>query len=349
LLLAEVDARLKEEGVPIVARSLQAIPIICQRGGFSLSMSSPLASRIVAWFDAQYGERLKADLSLGYGPVVIRGDLYKMQSPWLIAGGQIVCTTGKVTPNGALPIANVLEFIVGLTEQRARDLTTTELGALQQEFSERQGLFVVLRYVQNDEAFKIGLGDLKGAVDFLFQERPQLGAARWACLQAVEKFLKGWIGKHGGTGWGHDLAKLSNDACSLNLARVSDVDIAAVQCSADVRYGDIPVSNEEVVIAFNAALRCCAFIANELKRSEQPSKPDARRPEPNALTREQFLSLKEGDLLRSSGVHITIVGVAQDNPRWYRTRVLGAVKDTMIIEDDFSSFALVRRGHIWLR
>jgi hypothetical protein len=70
--------------------------------------------------------------------------------------------------------------------------------------------------------------------------------------------------------------------------------------------------------------------------------PNRRRgPEANCLTREEFLSLKEGDKLRSGGLYLTITGVAQEKPRWYRTLVHGATNETMIIEDDFQSFALV--------
>ena len=240
-LMAEVDVWLKEEEVPIFARPLQAVPVVCKKGGFSLILGEPLAERIKVWFDNQYGERLKVDLSLGYGPVVIGGDLYKMRSPSLFAGGQIVCTAGKVKQVGAVPIVNVLEFIDGLTDQRANDLKASELQALQQEFIQRQTLFVDLRHLQNDDAFNVAQGDLKSAVDFLFQERPQVGAARWACLQAVEKFLKRWISKHVATvQWTHELALLNDQAASLGLARVADADLAVVQCPPGVRYGKYP-------------------------------------------------------------------------------------------------------------
>lgn len=328
--MEEVNVCLKKEEVPIFARPLQAFPIICKRGGFSLSLAEPLAERIKVWFDSQYGERIKVDMSLGYGPVVIQGDLYKMRSPWLITGGQIVCTTDKVKQVGAVPIVNVLEFIDGLTDQRANALTASELQSLQQEFIQCQTLFVDLRYVQNDDAFKIALGNIKGAVDFLFQEKPQTNEARWACLQAVEKFLKGWISKNGGTFSNiHILARLNDLATNLGLIKVSDVDLALVQCSPGVRYGEIPVTIEEVVDAFNAALRCCAFIANEVKRSDAGSQPETSRPEANSMTREGFLSLKEGDKLQTGGLHLTITGVHQGKPRWYRTLVRSAIKDNV--------------------
>ena len=345
-LMVEVNEWLQDKEVPIFARSLQAVPVVCRKGGFSLILGEPLAERITVWFDAQYGERMKSDLSLGYGPVVIRGDLYKMRSPWLISGGRIVCTADQVEQVGAVPIVNVRDFIDGLTDQRANELTVSELQALRQEFIQRQTLFLDLRYLQNDDAFKIAQGDLKSAVDFLFQEKPQVGEARWACLQAVEKFIKEWIRKHGATfrrgrDNGHILAALYNQASSLGLAGVSDVDLAMVQCDTGVRYGEISVTIEEVVNAFNAALRCCAVIANEIKRSDAGFQPEESRPESNCLTREDFLSLKAGDKLRSGGLYLTIAGVVQERPRWYRTLVLGATKETIIIEDDFQSFALV--------
>jgi hypothetical protein len=281
-LMAEVDETLKGKNVPITSRPLQAIPIICKKGGFSLALGEPLAERIKVWFDAQYGKRIKVDLSLGYGPVVIQGDLYKMRSPWLFAGGQIVCLAGRVKPSGALPIVNVLDFVDGLTDQRANDLKTSELQALQHEFMQRQTLFLDIQRVQNDNAFNVALGDLKNAVAPLFHESPQIGAARWACLQVVEKFLKEWIRKHETTDnfekkkFTHSLVELNNWATSLKLARVSDDDLKVVQCDARVRYGEISVSIVEIVDAFNAGLRCCAFIANEVNRNDAGSQQEAR-------------------------------------------------------------------------
>ena len=61
-----------QEEVPIVGRPLRAVQAVCMKGGFGLTLVEPLAERIKVWFDAQYGERLKLDLSMGYGPVVIR-------------------------------------------------------------------------------------------------------------------------------------------------------------------------------------------------------------------------------------------------------------------------------------
>lgn len=348
-LMEEVDASLKAEEVAIFQRPLQAIPRVCKKGGFSLILGEPLSERISVWFSAQYGDRIRTDLSLGYGPVVIRGDLYKMQSPWLVAGGRIVCIAGRVEPSGAVPIVNVLDFIAGLTSQRANDLKTSELKRLQTEYVERQRLFVDLRTVQNDGAFHVALGDLNSSVDFLFQERPQVGQARWACLQAVEKFLKGWIAKQGAAfQTTHSLTTLKQQASSLGLTGLSDADLAAVQCAAGVRYGEIAVSNDEAVAAFNAALRCCALIASEVTKTRSGANPKPRSPNPNTLTKEQFLSLKTGDVLRSDRLQLTITGIAQEAPRAYRTLVHGATRETMIVEDDFQSFVSVKRGQIWL-
>jgi hypothetical protein len=341
-LMREVDAHLKNADVPIFARPLRAIPIVCMKGGYSLMMDEPLAERINAWFVGQYGERLNVDMSLGYGPVLVRGELYKMCSPWLIAGGRIVCFAGKVGQGGSVPIVNVLEYIEGLTDQRASDLRTDELLGLRNEFILRQGLFLDIRQLQNDGVFKAALGDIESAVDALFQQRPHVGKARWDCLQAVEKFIKGWISKKGGTFSNtHSLAALNGQVSSLGLARVPDADLAAVQCNAGVRYGEITVSNEDVASAFNAMLRCCAFVAKQVKVRATVTKPLTRVPGPNALTKEGFLALKVGDKLRAGRSVLVITGIAQQAPRWYRTLALGATLETVIIEGDFASFSLV--------
>ncbi len=329
------------------------MPIVCQRGGFSLGLDEPVGERMKAWFEARYEERLKVDLSLGYGPVLIRNDVFRMCSPMLMFGGRVVCISGKVEPFGAVPIVNVLDHIDGLSDQLAGVLSTNELQALQHQFTVRQKLFQALRHVQNDDLFKVALGDLNSADDFLFQDRPQVGLARWACLQVVEKFLKGWIRRKGGsppTGRdGHDLEALHNLASGLGLSGLNASDIAAVQCRASVRYGEVTVCNEEVVASFNAALRVCALIADEIRTSDLRAKPTVQRTEPNALTLEDFLSLKTGDILQSGGLPLTITGVAQDRPRWYRTLVFNATKETVIVQDDFKSFALVKSGAVWVR
>lgn len=348
--MEEVDAQLKVRDIPIFARPLQSVPLVCQRGGFSLGLHEPLAERMKSWFDARYEERLKVDLSLGYGPVLIRGDLFRMCSPLLMFGGRVVCISGEVKPFGAVPIVNVLDHIDWLSDQLASILSTNELWALQQQFIEREKLFPALRNVQYDDLFKIAFGDLNSAVDFLFQERPQVGQARWACLQAVEKFLKGWIRKKGGTvptgRHGHDLGALHTLASTLSLSGLDAADIAFVQCSAGVRYGEAAVTNEEVVAGFNAALHMCAFIATEVRASEVRSKPTLQRADTKALTRERFLSLKIGDILMSGSFQLTIAGVAQNSPRWYRTLAFGATNETVIVEGDLGSFALVKQGQI---
>ena len=191
-LMTEVDVWLKKVEAPIFARPLRAVQAVCMKGGFSLSLGEPLAERIKVWFDAQYGERLKVDMSLGYGPVVIQGDLYKMRSPLLFWGGRIVCIAGKVKQVGAVPTVNVLEFIDGFTDQRANDLKTSELQALQHEFTQRHKLFLDLRHLQSDDAFKVAQGDLKSAVDYMAEvKRPVTVGEVTAQGLAIAKGLNG--------------------------------------------------------------------------------------------------------------------------------------------------------------
>jgi hypothetical protein len=107
--------------------------------------------------------------------------------------------------------------------------------------------------------------DIKVTLSHLFSSPPNYGLSKWSSLQAVEKFIKAYIERRGNTPpFSHDLARLATDAELLGLPTVPRTDLAKIQCSADVRYGQIPVGLNEAVEAHQTAISVCAEISKNL-------------------------------------------------------------------------------------
>ena len=215
-----VDEVLRQREVPIGARELQAIPEICRKYGFSLGLHEPLAIRISGWLRARYGDRLKIDLSLGYYPVVIKvkGDVFRLRVPMLIAGGRIVCIAPPTPSIPNCPVINALDLVDRLPSDVAESLRTSELREIQTLFCEAEQNLRTIAPVMNAAGYKEGLSDLSTAVNTLTQDRPSIGESRWASLQSAEKFLKAWMNEKGVTfNWVHDLTQLADVAVANGL------------------------------------------------------------------------------------------------------------------------------------
>ena len=340
--MEEIDEELRADGIPIFARPLRSVEYVCRKGGFSLALHEPLWLRMSAWFDARYGSRLNVDLSLGYGPVLVEGDLYRLRVPWLIYGGRIVCEN-EPPPAAGLPLVNVLDLVEGLTDERKRLLGPDERAGLLETFLRRTDGYLAVRDVQNEVGYREALGDLQVASDCLFQSRPMLGNSRWHCLQAVEKFLKAWFAAKTGAAapFTHDLARLKSLVEAQGLPPLDTRDVSAVQCAAAVRYDDSTCGPSDCSGAYDAALRICAHVAHAVA-SSAPKQARTETLPGKPLSLSDFYSLKAGDRLTTfGGMELEIVGVRQDSPRWYVTLVRGATRHTMIVEEDRDSFARV--------
>lgn len=105
--------------------------------------------------------------------------------------------------------------------------------------------------------------DLNASTSHLFTNPPNYGLSKWASLQAAEKFIKAFITSKGGTPPRHHrLTELAQIAESHGLAKMPDQWLDDVQCSAEVRYGGIPVTAQEAIEAQYGALQICEHIAN---------------------------------------------------------------------------------------
>lgn len=274
-VLEEIDEELRSEGVEITARQLKGWLRFSSRFGLHLKMSDPLSQTVMAWFEARYGDRLKLDNQLGELPVVIRGDLYKLTVPIFFGRVEFICDPRfwrpnkgmqiAVTPSDPLPRVNLLNCISGMTESFALTLTDEEQRSIGLQFKDALGHFVALDTIANGLLIVQAKGDINASVRHLFERPPQYGLSKWAALQAVEKFLKGFIAAKGGNfPHSHNLQTLATQAETLGLTAIPAHELSKVQCTAAVRYGGIVVTASESVDVYHTAVRICGRIAKEI-------------------------------------------------------------------------------------
>ncbi|MDG5748549.1 HEPN domain-containing protein [Qipengyuania sp. XHP0207] len=98
-------------------------------------------------------------------------------------------------------------------------------------------------------------GDVKVAVSNLMDRGGRYGESKWASLQAGEKVLKAAISLSGATyGHTHDLDKLCRALTDTGIQFDAARQIAAIQCTPGIRYGDEACSREEALAAHHASL-----------------------------------------------------------------------------------------------
>ena len=95
--MLEVDEQLRKEGVPIPARELRSLALVCQATGLEELRVYPdhatpakgsfapndLPAHIFAWFRSRYGDRLKMDFSPGSRLIKLGGNLWLMRLPFV--------------------------------------------------------------------------------------------------------------------------------------------------------------------------------------------------------------------------------------------------------------------------
>lgn len=292
--MREIDRRLQSESVPIVGRVIRGIGEASKMLAAGLPVSVPkrdpvagayegddLVMRMSQWFDAQYGERLLMNTSRGRVAVLVRNDVWILKIPWLI--GQVRLLASRTIPSdnpeprafraddpkhiGAPPpLYNILDSVTGLPAGLRQDLSEEELSALLFTFETGINAYGALRSIQEIQYIREGIADHLATADHLAGgQLGHLGPARWSALQAVEKVYKALLAACGGPiPHTHDLAKLSERAEQFGMHGADPDLINAVQCTAAVRYGELPVTLAEAVAAHHAALDLSWYIAEEI-------------------------------------------------------------------------------------
>lgn len=284
-LMEEIDETLKKRGVLIFQRQIYAIREVCVRLGISLSVAplSPaitgkfygdsLSSHIIDWYDKKYGDRLKVDLGLGNGAIILKGDVWKTTFPRFYGGFKFIFDPNideykdfpETSKGQNYLIFNPLRCIDGLTSNLAITLEKQEIKNFSQFFILGINAKKLLEEIKSKPLIPEAKTDMESSVSYIFSQPPHYGQSKWASLQFVEKLLKCYLDlKRIEFRKTHDLLRLATLAEQHGLPPLPRLFIQNVQCPPGVRYGEPKVTLKEAVEAHHSALKICSYIAREI-------------------------------------------------------------------------------------
>ena len=279
-IMLGVDEEMIREQIPVFRRTLVAFRKVSEKlniafplGGFGFTNTFPragvysghdLSLRIQNWVSEKYGDKLKFDFDLGAIAVEIAGAVYKLRLP--MAYGKVGVffdhkSVGQPSASGGL---NLFSMIVDLTPGLAAQLPNAACEKLLSLFLLGMNVFNSMR-ANESEFLSIAQSDFRTATSHLLHQPPELGLAKWAILQAIEKIIKDYILRHGGNfdkKKGHNLAYLAGIAEQQGLLVLDRADLAKIQCDAGIRYREPQIPVSEVLLAQNTALKISLHVLN---------------------------------------------------------------------------------------
>jgi hypothetical protein len=291
--IERIDQKLSARGVSIPARPLAALCDISDLTKAELRICSvdrdplpgrylgdDLSIRIANWFDERYGRRTMIDNIDGRVVVLLRGDPWLVELPWILGGGSginFVCEFGRPTTLATKPVAyrigesppppsdyNVLDAVVDLPSGLAKTLTGDECKNILNAFLIGRSAYTALRQSARHGLVAVLHGDLEAAVSHLSSKSLQTGLSRWASLQAAEKVLKAYLeAVRGSYKTGHKLKDIMGEAAASGLPPINPDWIDAIQCSASVRYSE-PVTLSDAITAHHRSLEVVAHVLRHL-------------------------------------------------------------------------------------
>lgn len=253
--MAGLDSCLKAENVAVHVRPFLAVSKASTDLKILIAFDDPLAERIRGWFERMYGDRLRAELTLGRSVVAILGDPYPVRLP---------VTYGA---HHADPIG----WVEGLTETMLQRLGEDGAAPVRLKLLQLRRGYNLKSFLPAEAR---SWADVENAVRSILGRPPNYGISRFSSLQAAEKVLKAFIRAHGGkppTGGpkGHDLEHLRQMAEALAIPDLAQrrIDIPAtlvapIICTASVRYPGDASTLEEAVAAHHASVELCAFLVS---------------------------------------------------------------------------------------
>lgn len=301
-LMEAIDTRLQRAGVAIVGRELLGVRQICRMLAVELNLMHPrreprdgmyegddLVIRARRSFQERYGDRLAIDWSLSRVAVLLRGDVWVLSLPRIYGGGRVHFIASRTdvrtspTAPEVVPVTevrqaqrtpstyNVLDALVGLSDDLRGALPDDELRSLHFTFMTGLGAFEAMREARNARFVAEALADHEQTAAHLTAgARAQAGQARWAALQAAEKMYRAYLtAVHASVPRTHDISTLSAAAATAGLAAADEHFVRVVQRDPGVRYGDAAVPLAEAVSAHHAALDLSWYLAEAIKGRRQ--------------------------------------------------------------------------------
>lgn len=285
-LMEEIDDLLKNRNIPIYNRPIHAPIEIARRLKISFPLVpikgealpdvyhiDSLSAHIHNWYRRKYGDRLKAEMGIGKGIILIRNDPWRVVYPMIFGTISFICENDiekykhfpPFTTNGTHPVINILNLIEDMSNDYAKSLTVTELREIKRIFLSGLDALSYLDVIKLKPFIKEAKIDLENAVNNILSQPAHYGQSKYASLQFSEKLIKcslsEKVGKFPGV---HNLSELYCLAVRHGLSEFSTDLIMRVQCGAGARYGQEMVNLDDAIIAHYSSLGICFFIAKEI-------------------------------------------------------------------------------------
>jgi hypothetical protein len=288
-LMEEIDCELRDQNVPITARSSGAISIIRRHlqieeinlthlpdqprsGNYE---GQDLIVRALQWMRDRYGKRTNIPMP-GQTMVVIRGDPYKVRLPIAMGRINLVCdprSLGRLETTievSAPPILNALNLIEGRTANLTQSLVQSELEDILSDIAPALRYVMIFIMMKNGPMRAQANNDLISSVDDVLRIPPDFGGSRWHSLQAAEKFLKSLLTLQGISyptkgPKGHDPTHLAG--LGHSLVPIEQALLDNIKCSAAVRYNEVPSTLSDAHRAHRSAICICEKVARHIRQS----------------------------------------------------------------------------------
>ena len=287
MLMEEIENILKDRSIPIYNRPMHAALEVTKKLKISIpwlpiqEKASPgiyntdnLAAHIHNWYDKKYGDRLKVQMEIGSGIILIRNDPWRVIYPIIFGTVSFTCVNNlekfqdspTFTTNGTSPIINILNLIEDLPNDYAKSLSASELKEIKQIFLSGIESLSYFDMIKSKPFIKEAKVDLENSVNNILSDHAQYGQSKWASLQFSEKLLKCFLSERSvAIPRSHRLSDLYNLAVNEGQLPEFPSDLLdQVQCSAGVRYGEETVHLVDAVRAHHSSLGICFFVAREI-------------------------------------------------------------------------------------
>ncbi|WBL34035.1 HEPN domain-containing protein [Sinirhodobacter sp. HNIBRBA609] len=284
----EIDNELKAEGLQPYQRPIHAIKKFGQRFKISLPMTSrtkPIpeghgipadvianqkySNALHAWFEAEYGERLKMDPSDWRCVACLAdGDLWEVGLP-IVVGSAAIFSDRKLQPVREHMVStgsihqNACNALRGITQNRLNRFSNVDLHEVWAMFIVgMDATSAIQRFWKANNFFEQCPADLKVSFGGLIAQHTNYGQSRYASMMLVEHFLKGLLmmAKGEKPPRGHDIRILHEELKTW----VPNLDFTNLfedlHCTAAARYGEVKTTREEAYAAHKAALVAVSYM-----------------------------------------------------------------------------------------
>ena len=277
-LMAQIELQLVADGIDIPSRPIFAMMQVSKqfkiqlRGGPQTELSTPqeiqeieYAEAIHRWYEQNYNIRLNESKGPLRTALLVDGDLYSLNIPWQIGHVRYI-STREWLPNprisGRPVTANVVQFLQEITPARAKRLSDKSLKEIAGAFEIAYPAAYTLTR-SSHKLISIARGDIETAVANLMAIEQRYGESRWASLQAAEKIMKAAIELKGGKfRHTHILQELYDQLAGAGISFDAKSQIANLQCSPGIRYGEDTSTRAQALLAHRSSLELVNSIRN---------------------------------------------------------------------------------------